>query len=194
MPPHVKPMTTRTERDKMLAGELYFANEPDLLAARLLAQAACHRFNQHLPGSDEGLACLRDIFAGFAADATVLPSFRCDYGWNIRIGARSFVNYNAVFLDCAPITLGDDVLLGPAVQLYTAGHPLDAATRRTAYETARPITLEDDVWIGGGAIILPGVTVGRGAIVAAGSVVTKDVPPRMIVAGSPARIIRPCPE
>jgi maltose O-acetyltransferase len=187
-------MTARTELEKMLAGELYFANEPGLLAARLVAHEASHRFNQCTPNTPEGRAFLDAIFAAFAPDATVLPSFRCDYGFNIRIGARSFVNYNAVFLDCAPITLGNDVLLGPAVQLYTAGHPLDAATRRTAYETARPITLQDDVWIGGGAIILPGVTVGAGAIVAAGSVVTKDVPPRMIVAGSPARIIRPCPE
>ena len=124
------------------------------------------------------------------ADTVIRPPFACDYGANIRLGRNGFVNFNCVFLDCAPIEIGDDLQMGPAVQLYTAEHPLDAATRRSGLESARPIRIGNDVWIGGGVIILAGVTIGDGVVVGAGSVVTRDVPAARIVAGNPARIVR----
>lgn len=116
--------------------------------------------------------------------------FACDYGYNIRLGRNAFINYNCVFLDCAPIEIGDYLQMGPAVQIYTATHPLEADVRRSGLEYARPVRIDNDVWIGGGAIILPGVTIGDSSVIGAGSVVVHDVPTATVVAGNPARIIR----
>lgn len=133
---------------------------------------------------------LQDLFGAIGENGVVEPMFACDYGYNIRAGRNLFVNYGCVFLDCAPIVIGDDVQIGPAVQLYTATHPLDPVQRRAGLEFARPIRVGDGVWIGGGAIVLAGVSIGDEAVIAAGSVVTRDVSPRTVAAGNPARVIR----
>jgi maltose O-acetyltransferase len=122
----------------------------------------------------------------------IQPSFRCDYGYNLLIGRNVFINYDCVFLDCNRITIGDDVQIGPAVQIYTAQHPTDAETRRSGLESALPVTVGDNVWIGGGAILCPGVTIGADTVIGAGSVVTRDLPPGVIAVGNPCRVLRSC--
>lgn len=119
-----------------------------------------------------------------------MPDFTCDYGYNIRLGRHVFINYHCVFLDCAPIEIGNDVQIGPSVQLYTAQHPLDAGVRRSGLESALPIRIGNDVWIGGEAVVLPGVTIGARSVVGAGSVVVHNVPPDSLVVGNPARLVR----
>jgi maltose O-acetyltransferase len=168
----------------MLAGELYDALDPELVEARKHARLLLARYNA--TGDREALTAL---FGRLADDAVVEAPFHCDYGFNISVGTRFYANVNCVFLDCAPIEIGDHVLLGPGVHLYTARHPLDSAERRRGLELAKPIVVGDDVWLGGGAIVLPGVTIGARVVVGAGSVVTRDVPADTRVAGNPARPI-----
>ena len=171
-------------RERMLAGELYDASDPELVAARERARGLLQRYN----GEGEA-AALRTLLGRLGEGSVVEPPFHCDYGWNIVVGARFYANVLCVFLDCAPIQIGDRVLLGPGVHLYTATHPLDLAQRREGLEYARPIAIGDDAWLGGGSIVLPGVSVGEAAVVGAGSVVSRDVPPGVTVAGNPARRI-----
>jgi maltose O-acetyltransferase len=173
-----------TAREQMLAGELYDALDPELVAARENARALVARYN----ASGDRVA-LTQLFGGLADDAIVEPPFHCDYGFNISVGRRFYANVNCVFLDCARIEIGDHVLLGPGVHLYTATHPFDSAERRRGLELAEPIAIGDDAWLGGGAIVLPGVTIGARAVVGAGSVLTRDVPVDERVAGNPARPI-----
>jgi len=184
-------MAGPSEKVKMLAGELYFANDPELDGERRRAQRLLARYNA--TSADDAAArieLLRQLFGAVGDGADIQPRFACDYGYTIRIGRNAFINYNCVFLDCAAIEIGDDLQMGPAVQLYTGFHPLDRATRAAGLELARPIRIGDGVWIGGGAIILPGVTIGDGAVIGAGSVVRRDVPAGSLAAGNPARIIR----
>lgn len=184
-------MPPRSERDKMLAGDLYTANDPELAAALLRSARLQDRYN--VTTADEQTlraAILKDLLGAIGDNCTIRPSFRCDYGFNIRLGRNCFINFNCVFLDCAPITIGNDLQMAPAVQLYTATHPIDPETRRSGLEYAMPITIGNNVWVGGGAIVLPGITIGDHSIIGAGSVVTKSVPPRTIVAGNPARVVR----
>jgi maltose O-acetyltransferase len=173
-----------TGREQMLAGECYDALHPELVEARERARSLLARYN-----ANGDRAALAELFGRVADDAIVEPPFHCDYGFNITIGARFYANVNCVFLDCAPIEIGDHVLLGPGVHLYTATHPLDSAERRRGLELAKPITVGDDAWLGGGAIVLPGVTIGARAVIGAGSVVTRNVPADARVAGNPARLI-----
>jgi len=180
-----------TEKEKMLSGALYRADDPELVADQARAQILLARFNA-LRGDEIGALCavLDELFGHLGDAAVVKPSLRCDYGYNISLGARSFVNYDCVLLDCAPITIGKEVQIAPGVHIYTATHPLDAATRRAGWESALPVTIEDGVWLGGGAIICPGVTIGENSVIGAGSVVTKDVPANILAAGNPCRVIR----
>jgi maltose O-acetyltransferase len=173
-----------TAREQMVAGELYDALDPELVEARERARLLLARYNA--TGDREALTAL---FGRLAEDTVVEPPFHCDYGFNISVGRRFYANVNCVFLDCAPIEIGDHVLLGPGVHLYTATHPPDAAERRSGLELAKPIAVGDDAWLGGGAIVLPAVTVGARAVVGAGSVVTRDVSADERVAGNPARPI-----
>jgi maltose O-acetyltransferase len=177
-----------TEREKMLAGLLYDPTDPELVEGRARAARLMRRFN-----AEGDAAALRELIGGLGPGSEVRPGFACDYGANIRIGAGCFANFNVVMLDCAAIEIGDRVQIAPAVQLYTATHPLDARERAAGLESALPIHIGDDVWLGGGAIILPGVSVGAGSVVAAGAVVTRDVPAGVLVAGNPARVIRSLP-
>jgi maltose O-acetyltransferase len=184
-------MSEPSEKAKMLAGELYQASDPELVAARIAAQRLLARYNATEPDDAAGrLALLRRLFGAVGDGADIQPRFHCDYGYNIRLGQRCFINYNCVFLDCAAIEIGDDLQMAPAVQLYTAYHPLDRAQRAAGWEAAKPIRIGSGVWIGGGAIVLPGVTIGDGSVVGAGSVVTHDLPAGSLALGNPARIVR----
>jgi maltose O-acetyltransferase len=181
----------KSEKTKMLAGELYRSADPELVEDVQRAQRLLREYNA-IPFGDTGaaMALLRRLLGSVGDGTVVRPFFACDYGYNIRLGRNAFINYNCVFLDCAPIKIGDNLQMGPAVQVYTVAHPLEADMRRSGLEYARPIHIGHDVWIGGGAFILPGVTIGDGSVVGAGSVVVHDVPPASVVVGNPARIVR----
>jgi maltose O-acetyltransferase len=179
-----------TEKEKMLAGELYIASDAELTAERRRAREVLHRFNAASPDESEDALALLGGLLELGEGTVVMAPFQCDYGYNIRIGRGGFVNYGCVFLDCAPITIGDHVQIATGVQLLTATHPVDAATRRAGEESALPITIGNDVWIGGGAILLPGVTVGDETVVGVGSVVTRDLPAKVVAAGNPCRVLR----
>ncbi|WP_454830698.1 sugar O-acetyltransferase [Pseudoxanthomonas wuyuanensis] len=180
----------RSEKQKMLAGELYHAGDAELQADQAAAKAWMARFNaaSTLPAA-ERRALLRERFAAVGDGAVIRPPFHCDYGYNIRLGADVFLNYNCVILDVVEVTVGDGTQIGPAVQIYTADHPRDPQQRRSGAEFGRPVRLGRNVWVGGGAILLPGITVGDDALIGAGSIVTRDVPAGATVAGNPARMI-----
>src|SRR5919204_4239376 len=172
-------------KERMLAGELYDASDPELTAARARARELLARFNVR---PDRSL--LEELLASVGAEAVIEAPFHCDYGFNITVGERFYANVNCVFLDCAPIAIGDRVLFGPAVQLYAATHPVDAETRRRGLEYALPIAIGDDVWIGGGAIVLPGITIGDRAVIGAGRVVAEEIPADVVAVGNPCRPLR----
>jgi maltose O-acetyltransferase len=179
------------QKDRMLRGELYMASDPELAADHERCRLLLERFNttsvtQHVERRD----LLSELLGSLGDDTEIKPPFQCDYGYLIHIGARSFVNYGAVFLDCAEIRIGDEVQFGPNVQLLTATHPLDAPTRRQGWEYAKPISIESGAWLGGGAIVLPGVSIGENAVIGAGSVVTRDIPANVLAVGNPCRVVR----
>ena len=181
----------RTDREKMLAGELYISTGPELARAHLRAQALVARFNATAADADEERRdLLRELFARFGEATILKPTLRCDYGFNIAIGERTFINYDCVFLDCNRITIGDEVQLAPGVHIYTATHPLDPQQRRAGLEQALPVSIGDGVWIGGGAIVCPGVTIGENTGGGAGSVVTRDLPRDVLAVGNPCRVVR----
>ncbi|MFM4930849.1 sugar O-acetyltransferase [Aeromonas dhakensis] len=177
-----------TEYDKMIASQPYNCMAPELDLLRRETARRCRRFNRS-DEEDEQLALLQQIVGELAQGAFICPPLYCTYGRHIHLGERSYINMGATLLDNAPISIGAEVMIGPNVQIYTAAHALDADERTQGVETALPVTIEDRVWIGGGAILLPGVTIGQEAIVGAGAVVTKDVPAGARVAGNPARVL-----
>lgn len=180
----------RSQKDRMLAGEPYDASDPQLVADRVRARALCQALNALPPTHDaERVALLADLF-GAQTNVYVTPPFYCDYGSNVTLGRNVYFNFNCILLDVAPVHIGDNVLFGPAVQVYTATHPLDAELRRSGIESGKPIVIGDDVWIGGGAILNPGVTIGARSVIGAGSVVTKDIPDDVFAAGNPCKVIR----
>lgn len=182
---------TRTMRERMLAGDLYIADDPQLAEENSRAQGLAHRYNTMDPtDGDARRAAMEELLGAFGPDSEVRPPFHCDYGFNTTIGARVFVNWNLTCLDVAPVTIGDDVQIGPNVQLLTATHPIDPEPRRAKWEAAQPIVIENNVWLGGGVIVCPGVTIGENTVVGAGAVVTKDLPANVVAVGSPARVIR----
>ena len=171
--------------------ELYDPLRPELVEARRRARRLLARYNAtEEEQKDERLSLLRELLAQVGDDPWIEPPFFCDYGTNLSVGDRFYANTGCVVLDSAPVTVGDRVLLGPAVQLLAATHPLEPELRAQGLEYAEPIGVGDDVWLGGGAVVLPGVTIGDRAVVGAGSVVTRDVPADAVVAGNPARVIR----
>lgn len=176
---------------RMLAGELYLANDHQLVEDQARAQRLVERFNASAHDEEElRRTLLEELFDHLGAATRVKPTLRCDYGYNVRIGDRSFLNYDTVLLDVVPIILGDDVQVGPRSQFLTATHPIDPRTRRLGWEAAEPIVVEDNVWFGGGVIVGPGVTVGRDSVIGMGAVVTRDIPPGVVAVGNPARVLR----
>ena len=180
-----------TQLQRMLAGELYDPNDPELVERRALARERCQALNASSERDpDARRAILQELFASGGDTAGVQPPFYCDYGTHIELGARVFFNFNCVVLDVCRVRIGDHTMFGPAVQIYAATHPFDPVLRRQV-EAGRPVTIGEDVWVGGGAIILPGVTIGSRTVIGAGSVVTRDIPDDVIAAGNPCRVIRP---
>ena len=179
-----------TERQKMLAGEMYDPLDPELVSARERARDLCQALNTTRESQqEERRRLLRNLFGAGGESVWMQPPFYCDYGANIELGERVFFNFNCVVLDVCRVRVGDYTLFGPAVQIYTAMHPLDAEERRRE-EFGKPVEIGADVWVGGGAIILPGVRIGSRAVIGAGSVVTRDVPDQVFAAGNPCRVIR----
>lgn len=182
----------RTEREKMLAGELYDAMDPELVALRQRARRLTRAYNDSDAAEEARRAeLLQELLGQVGTKTWIEPPFHCDYGGNIRLGARVFINFHCTILDCNLVTVGDDASFGPGVHIYAATHPLDPDERIKGPELARPVTIGAKAWIGGGAIILPGVTIGEGSTIGAGSVVTRDVPAYVLAAGNPCRVIRP---
>lgn len=179
-----------TERDKMLAGELYDPADPELVIARQRARDLCLSLNATRESEvDERRRLLVELFGAGGDTVWMQPPFFCDYGSNIELGERVFFNFNCIVLDVCPVRIGAFTLFGPAVQIYTPMHPLDPQLRRKQ-EYGKPVTIGEDVWVGGGAIILPGVSIGSRSVIGAGSVVTRDVPEDVFAAGNPCRVIR----
>jgi maltose O-acetyltransferase len=175
----------------MLAGDLYIADDPEVTADHLHAMELLDAYNNSLArGAAERAHILDRLLGAFGPGSNLRPPLYCDYGYNLRVGARTFANFGLVALDVAPIVIGDDVQIGPNVQLLTPTHPVEAEARRVKWESARPIIISDNVWLGGGVIVLAGVTVGENAVVGAGAVVTRDIPPSVVAVGNPARVIR----
>lgn len=181
----------RSMRERMLAGDLYIADDPQLIVEMQRAASLAQRFNQSDPAQPEARrALLRELLGSLGEGAEIRPPLQCDYGYQIHIGARTFINYGAVMLDVAEIRIGEDVQVGPNVQFLTPTHPVEPEPRRQKYEAAKPIRIGDNVWLGGGVIVLPGVTIGENTVVGAGAVVTKDLPANVVAVGNPARVIR----
>ena len=178
-------------RERMLAGELYQADDDGLTRDMARAATLTHQLNSADPADGElrrGL--LTELLGRFGEGSEIRPPFQCDYGYHTFVGARTFVNFGLISLDVAPVTIGDDVQIGPNVQLLTPWHPVAAGPRRDKWEAASPITIGHNVWLGGGVIVLPGVTIGDNTVVGAGSVVTRDLPPDVVAVGNPARVVR----
>jgi maltose O-acetyltransferase len=179
-----------TEQDKMLAGQLYDPLDPALVRARDRARDLCQELNATREAEqDRRRRILTELLGAGGDDVWMQPPFFCDYGTNIRLGRKCFFNFNCVVLDVCPVKVGDHTLFGPAVQIYTATHPLNAELRRTQ-EFGKPVEIGADVWVGGGAILCPGVKVGDRAVIGAGSVVTRDIPAGVFAAGNPCRVLR----
>jgi len=187
----MKSAETSSEKEAMLAGRCYQASDPLLTRERLHARQLVHRFNQTEPDAFALRdALLRELLGHVAGHISIEPTFRCDYGYNIRVGRNFYANFGCIMLDVVPITIGDDVLFAPNVQLLAATHPLDAAERASGAELGGPITIGDRVWLGGGVIVCPNVTIGAGTTIGAGSVVTRDIPANVVAVGNPCRVLR----
>jgi len=181
----------RSNRERMLAGDLYIADDPESEKEAQRAMALQSKFAAAYPEDPLGAQAILAEFLGSIGDEVHIKApIYVDYGTYISVGARTFINYNLTALDVAPITIGEDCQIGPNVQLLTPTHPVEAQPRRDRLEAARPITIGDNVWLGGGAIVLPGVTIGENSVIGAGAVVTKDVPANSVAVGNPARVIR----
>ncbi len=177
--------------ERMLAGDLYIADDPEIAEAADVSHDLMGAYNATTPRQEPLRRELLERLLGSIGEETVIrPPFYVDYGTNIRIGARCFANFGLTALDVADITIGDDVQIGPHVQLLTPTHPVEPGLRRDKWESAQPITIGDNVWLGGGAVVCPGVTIGENTVVGAGAVVTRDLPPNVVAVGSPARVVR----
>lgn len=182
----------KTEKEKMIAGEMYDPLDKQLVDDRLQTRLLLKALNE--TREDETLErsdILRKLLPNATQDLWLQPPFYCDYGYNMKVGERVFFNFNCIVLDVAPVMIGNRSMFGPNVQVYTATHPLNHIKRSSGREYAKPIAIGEDVWIGGSAVICPGVTIGDRSVIGAGSVVTKDIPPDVFAAGNPCKIIRP---
>ena len=179
-----------SEKAKMISGQIYFSNDSELVRERAIVHSECHVYNSTPGCNPEKLNRLSSHFGSVGKGCDIVPPFYCDYGYNLHLGDNVFFNLNCVILDCARVRIGDRVKFGPGVQVYTAGHVLDPVRRGAGDEFAEEIAIESDVWVGGGAIILPGVSIGYGSVIGAGSVVSRDIPERVVAVGNPCAVIR----
>lgn len=180
----------KSEKEKMLAGELYFSGDQSLVEDRLMARMLTSEYNTTRAIEEEEREEILKRLIVVKGDAKIQPPFYCDYGYNIEVGKNFYANFSCTILDVNRVIIGDNVMFGPNVQVYTATHPLDPKERIKGLEFSRPISIGDNVWIGGGAIILPGVKIGRNTTIGAGSVVTKDVPENVLAGGNPCKTIK----
>lgn len=181
----------KTEKEKMLSGGLYSATDPELSEERLRARRMLKELNDSPEDEQEKRKrVISELIPNSGVNLWLQPPFYCDYGTNLCIGDNVFFNFNCVVLDVMRVEVGSRTLIGPNVQIYTATHPMNHLERAAGLEYARPVTIGQDVWIGGGAVICPGVTIGDRSVIGAGSVVTKDIPPDVFAAGNPCRVIR----
>ncbi len=181
----------RTNLERMLAGDLYIADDPEIGRRLERAMRLAARYQAtYVDERDQAKAVLAELLGSVGEDVEIRPPLFVDYGSNITVGARTFVNYHLTALDVAAITIGEDCQIGPNVQLLTPTHPVEPGPRRDKLEAARPITIGDNVWIGGGAVVCPGVTIGDNSVIGAGAVVTKDIPANVVAVGNPARPVR----
>lgn len=179
------------QKERMLAGDLYIADDPELAEDNQRAMDLMERFNaSRAADGATRQALLRELLGHLGDGSDIRPPLYCDYGTYISIGSRTFINFGAMLLDVAPITIGNDCMIGPNVQFLTPTHPLDPEPRREKWEAAKPITVGNNVWLGGGVILCPGVTIGDNSVIGAGAVVTKDIPANVVAVGNPAKIIR----
>ena len=181
----------KSEKEKMISGKPYKAFGDELLAERQYAKEMIFDFNSLRPNQiDERNEILKRLLGKTKDKYFIEPPFRCDYGYNIEIGENFYSNYNLIILDCAAVKIGDNVLIGPNVSIYTAGHPLHYEIRNQEYEYAFPVIIGDNVWIGGNVVINPGVSIGENSVIGSGSVVTKDIPKNVIAIGNPCKVLR----
>ena len=179
-----------TEKEKMLAGQVYNPGQDEELVTELTAcKAKCLRYNQLTAGAEKK-ELLKEILGQTSENCHIEPNFWCDYGWNIKVGNNFYANHNLTVLDAGGVTFGDNVFIGPDCGFYTSGHPLDAERRNIGLEYAYPITVGNNAWIGGGVRVVPGVSIGDNSVIGAGSVVVKDIPANSVAAGNPCRVIR----
>lgn len=180
-----------SEYEKMIRGEFYDPNDPDLVARRLYARKMVRQFNDSEPEDLEiRRQVLKQLFGKTGEAFYIEPPFTCDYGCNIEWGENAYANFDLLILDSAPVRIGRNVMIAPNVRIYTATHPLDHRLRNAGPEYAKPVTIGDNVWVGGGAIINPGVTIGECSVIGSGSVVTKDIPPGVVAVGNPCRVVK----
>ena len=179
------------EKEKMIKGEMYFSADEVLVNERNRARILTRDFNNTTEDElDKRAEILKELLGKIGKNIYIEPNFRCDYGYNIYVGENFYANFDCLLLDVCPIKIGNNAMLAPGVHIYTATHPLDPTERNSGYEYGKPVNIGDNVWIGGRAVICPGVTIGDNVVVAAGSVVTKDVPDNVVVGGNPAKIIK----
>ena len=184
-------MKEKTEKEKMLNGDLYLANDEELTKMHSFARQMLYEFNFSAPKEiNKRKNIILNLFGNIGSDFVIKPPFYCDYGCHIFSGDRLYINYDCTILDCNRVYLGNDVLIAPKVQIYTAYHPIEPKLRLTGKELAAPVTIGDNVWLGGGVIVCPGVTIGSNVTIGAGSVVTKDIPDNVVAVGNPCRVIR----
>ena len=185
-----------TEKEKMLANMIYDANyDKELLKERMYCSDLCFDYNNIRPSLfEERKKLLKKLFGKTKDNLMIMSPFQCDYGYNIEVGENFFANYNCVILDAAKVTFGDNVFIAPDCGFYTAGHPIDAERRNKGLEYAYTITVGDNVWIGGGVKVMPGVTIGSNVVIGGGSVVTRDIPDNVVAVGNPCRVLRPITE
>ena len=184
---------TMTEKEKMLSQKLYDANyDAELIQERLITKDLCHEYNRLRPSeSEKQQSILRKLLGKTRGAFQIVAPFWCDYGYNIELGRNFFANHNLVILDCARVIFGDNVFIGPDCGFHTAGHPIDMERRNQGLEYAYPITVGNNVWIGAGVHVMPGVTIGSNVVIGGGSVVVKDIPDDSVAVGNPCRVIRP---
>lgn len=180
-----------SELEKQKRGEEFQNNSEEISKAKIRARSLCQKLNGiPIEDADAIRSAVKELFGSCGQNLTLKTPFFCDFGYNVHIGENVLINYNSVFLDAAPITVGDNSFLGPMTGLYTVSHPLDAERRNEGFVSGRPITIGKNVWMGGGCTVLPGITIGDNSVIGAGSVVTKDIPANVIAAGNPAKVLK----